>query len=389
MTMSSPRVIAGLLLISPMAAAASAQGPSQNLTLTTPISQSADAFTSITSVRELSNGRVIVTDVMDKSVHLIDLASETSAPIGREGQGPGEYGFPTDLLALPGDTTLLVDRVNRRFLIILPSGKTGQSIPFPVEAGRDLSDPRAVDRDGRIFFQGSLLGGALTPGQPTPDSLPIIRWDRRRNSVDTVTYLKVPSMNMNVSGSGSTARVMMFRQQPFGQQDDWSVTPDGRTGVARVADYHIEWFSPTRQRTAGPVNRFERLRVTEADKEAQRKQNARAPRMMISTRGGSTRTTAGPPPAMPTGMQEPDYPEFKPPFPTRAVYATPEGMLWVLRSRPATDLIPTFDVFDQRGMVVGKVTLPRDRRLVGFGNGTVYLARTDGDDLQWLEKYRR
>jgi hypothetical protein len=88
-------------------------------------------------------------------------------------------------------------------------------------------------------------------------------------------------------------------------------------------------------------------------------------------------------------MGEPEYPEFKPPFPGRSTWVTPEGQAWVLRSRPASDPVPTLDVFDQRGMMVGQVKLPKDRRVVGFGNGVVYLAHTDQDDLQWLEKYRR
>jgi len=64
-------------------------------------------------------------------------------------------------------------------------------------------------------------------------------------------------------------------------------------------------------------------------------------------------------------------------------------MLWVLRSRAATDPIPLIDVFDQRGSLVSQVRLPQDRRVIGFGNGVVYLAHTDSDDLQWLERYRR
>jgi len=32
--------------------------------------------------------------------------------------------------------------------------------------------------------------------------------------------------------------------------------------------------------------------------------------------------------------------------------------------------------------------LPKRSRLVGFGNGTVYTARFDEDDLQYLQKHR-
>jgi hypothetical protein len=51
------------------------------------------------------------------------------------------------------------------------------------------------------------------------------------------------------------------------------------------------------------------------------------------------------------------------------------------------DPVPTLDVFDRRGTLIGKVTLPKDRRIVGFGANSVYMARTDSDDMQWLERY--
>jgi hypothetical protein len=34
------------------------------------------------------------------------------------------------------------------------------------------------------------------------------------------------------------------------------------------------------------------------------------------------------------------------------------------------------------------VELAPGRRLLGFGRGTVYAARIDEDDLQWVERYR-
>jgi hypothetical protein len=36
----------------------------------------------------------------------------------------------------------------------------------------------------------------------------------------------------------------------------------------------------------------------------------------------------------------------------------------------------------------GRVALPPKTRLVGFGNGTLYLVRRDDDDLEYLQRYR-
>ena len=79
-----------------------------------------------------------------------------------------------------------------------------------------------------------------------------------------------------------------------------------------------------------------------------------------------------------------------PPFTGRgAVLASPDGEAWVLRTRSAGDKVPTYDVFDRTGALVKKVMLNQSSRVVGFGKGTVYVARTDDDDLQYLERYKK
>ena len=90
-------------------------------------------------------------------------------------------------------------------------------------------------------------------------------------------------------------------------------------------------------------------------------------------------------------MMNPDmvWPEVMPPFMGGAVHVDPTGRVWVLRTRAWNDSIPTFDVFDLTGRVTERVTLPKRTRLVGFGNGVAYLARTDDDDLIWLQRVRR
>ena len=62
-------------------------------------------------------------------------------------------------------------------------------------------------------------------------------------------------------------------------------------------------------------------------------------------------------------------------------------LLWVLRTRPAEDPVPSYDVFDSFGKQVGRVVLPKDTRLAGFGQRSVYLVRRDADDLEYLQRY--
>ena len=78
----------------------------------------------------------------------------------------------------------------------------------------------------------------------------------------------------------------------------------------------------------------------------------------------------------------------KPFFDASTVRMSLAGELWALRSRPAGDEIPVYDVFGADGRLTRRVTFPAKTRLVGFGDGTVYVARSDEDDLQYLERYR-
>src|SRR5688572_6907671 len=67
------------------AAPAAAQPPLK--TLAKPDAEYAEPFTQINGVRELKDGRVIVSDVREKTVQLVDLKTGSAQKIGREGSG--------------------------------------------------------------------------------------------------------------------------------------------------------------------------------------------------------------------------------------------------------------------------------------------------------------
>ncbi len=88
-------------------------------------------------------------------------------------------------------------------------------------------------------------------------------------------------------------------------------------------------------------------------------------------------------------MEEIEFPEFKPPFGENAASVTPDGTVWVRRSQRHDETGALYDVFDAAGERVRQVQLEENRQVVGFGAGVVYVVVTDGDDLQWLERYER
>ena len=361
--------------------------------LTAPDAQFEQPFDAVLAIRELASGKVLVTDLGPKTLLLADLATGEQVTVGRNGQGPGEYQFPGELFPFRGDSVLLVDRVGRRVLVVSPEGKLGRSIPFP-EGLSGLPDARGADRQGRIYFQGSPFrgepGGGMEVGGTLPDSVPLIRWDPATKKIDSLTRVKIPAIKVQVSG-GQNARTVMMRNQPFAPSDEWIVTPEGRVAIARVGDYHIEWLGTGAPVRGAPV-RHEPLKVAAADRQIflDGMRNSRN-RITVSVggpgpSGGRNNQGNGQPQI---SEKDFDWPEVKPPFPSRALQFAPEGQLWVTRSTSARDSTPVYDLFDAGGKLTGRVTLPLGRRMVGMGKGVVYAVRTDEDGLQWLERYRR
>ena len=367
-----------------LAAPLVAQGPVAPTLLTRPEAEFAESFDQILSLRELPGGRVLVTDLGPRTVVLANFTSGTVTTVGRNGQGPGEYQQPGDLIPARGDTTLVVDRASRRFLLIRPDGTMGATVPFPEEV-QGFPEPRGMDHQGRIYFQGSAFGGPGAETEELPESVAVVRWQRGTTQLDTVARVKIPSLKMQVSGSAN-ARAVILRPQPYAPQDEWRVASDGRVAVGRVGDYHVEWLGVGAP-VVGPAVSYQPVKVNAADRAAflSGMRNNRT-RIAVNVGGGGRDREIKPPEV---DEKDFDWPAVKPPFVGRASFMSPEGQFWLQRSNPTQDSTAVYDVFDPTGHPAGQVTLPRGRRLVGLGQGTLYATRTDADGLQWLERYRR
>ena len=365
-------------------------------TLSKPDVEYSEPFTAIAGVRELKDGRLVVVDQRDKTVQLVDLAAGKAEKIGREGSGPGEYSFPQRVFPLGGDTSAVLDGLNRRMLQILPNGRPGAFIdvapPSTGGGGRGgmlmgFATVAGVDNRGRFYSQGSPF--AIVDGTPqTLDSVAIERLDRATNKRDTVGFLPQPKGANQVSGGrGGGMQVRIGGTNPFAAADQWAVSPDGRVAVVYAGDYHIVWTDANGKKTSTPPIKFDRIKVSEAHKDEWRESRKGQMGMQVTNQNGKMSAQMVP---MTGGPEPTDWPEYMPPFlssGTSSVSFSNDGLLWVRRTGPAGQA-PTFDLIDRSGKVAQKVVLPKKSRLVGFGNGTVYVVRVDDDDLQYLQRYK-
>jgi hypothetical protein len=341
-------------------------------------------FSQIRGVRELRDGRVLVSDRLDLGVVVAQFGSATVTKVGRNGRGPQEYRLPTALSAIAGDSTLLTDEGNQRLAVIGPDHKVHRTftlnlpnIGFPMGA-------RGRDALGRFYLV--IPGWLLSAGGRQIDSVPLVRFDPRTKLVDTVARLKgitpPPQRERRIPGFGHV---------PFAAQDVYALAFDGRLAIVRSGDFHIDWIAPDGRVTRGPPVTHETLPVTSADKLAfTRRFLETAPTSGKDANEGMSATPAS---ALAESnvrriAEANEFAETKPPFTSATPLISPEGMLWVERSvrlgEPAT-----WETFDGSGRRVGRVVLPPNRQLAALGARYLYAIATDDDGVQHLERYPR
>src|SRR3954463_7182734 len=76
-----------------------------------------EEFSRVVSSRELSDGRLIITDRRENRVALVSFDGKPAVTLSRVGSGPGEYRYAGALVAMPGDSTALADVSNGRWLL--------------------------------------------------------------------------------------------------------------------------------------------------------------------------------------------------------------------------------------------------------------------------------
>jgi hypothetical protein len=339
-------------------------------------------FSSVTGVRELSDRRVVVVDRRERAVMLVDFARGTTLRIGREGAGPQEIAQPASLLALPGDTTAVWDGRHARLFVLDPHATVGRATPLVADGGRAISTnlqaPRFADARGRLYFVG-------VPGEEErPDSLPIVRFDRRSATLDTVGMLGAPKGGDMALIGPPERRMSVNFANPFSPAQAWIVTRDGRVGVVRSPAYRLDWTHPTPVR--GTDVPYDKHPVTEADKAQWRATQQRSSVALVADAG--SRSTGSGTPAISSVPEPTTWPRVMPPFLSGSlVLADDEGRVWVPRTRALGDSLQRYDVFDAASHVAMRVTMAATRRIVGFGRGVVYTVRADDDDLLHLARH--
>lgn len=341
----------------------------------------AEPFTMIAGLRELPGERAIVTDQMDRELYLVNFAAGTRELLGRQGEGPGEYRFPTAPLSGLADTTWVVDAVLRRILRIAADGKiasTSMTMPTGGVPG-GLSRARGTDARGRFYFEGSGFDqdrGAFI------DSVAIVRWNPADGRTDIITRVSNGGRVRLTLATGVTSLARSIT--PYPHLDAWTVLPDGQVAIVHHSPFRIDVVDASGARRIGPTMAFTPIPIANAERAAYRRRVEGARMGALRAGGGSG------PQARAPELPDEAFPQAMPAFVAASVMSTPEGEIWVGRSHAASARTWIYEIFDSSGRLLGSATLRSDAVVAGFGAGTVYVARTDPEDgLVYLERFRR
>jgi len=348
--MSAGRMIGiGVVLALVLVNAGGAQSVRRR-TLPPPVGVLDHHFSFITSIRELSDGRVLVTDPREGPVMVADFASQRVTPVGRIGSGPGEYQAVTTLTALGGDSTVMVDLSRRRWTIFALDKVVGTLPPETPIVGRLTEFPFSGSRAGNFLSRARFLA-------PTDSTAVIlVPWNGSRQ--DTIVRLAPP-----LPGHERFP-------PPFPvQYDGFAILADGWVVVRRVDPYRVDWRSPTGSWRRGPAIPYPVVPVTDREKA-----------FYLQRRSAEGRS---PPPGIKL-----EWPETVPPVEVSSpMLQAPDGTVLVRRYPTADAPGTTYDVINRQGMREYQLVLPASERVVGFGSALVYVTVTDEDGLQRLQRH--
>lgn len=325
-------------------------------------------FSSITSVRELRSGEVLVADLGQRGLFVLDdPASRVARQISREGDGPGEYRAPRWIFALGQDSSLVTDAQTRRWLAV-DGASVLQSVPADERLQRTLDpDLKGADQNGHVL---QVLFDVRRQLRGVADTGFVILADRETGYIDTVAGLARPPKPISeVRFPGSP--ITYYIGNPLIVNEQAVLFPDGWVAIARADPYRVDWI--TSARSLRPGRPLPTVRVVVNDDE----KRAAAARESYPDRGI---------------VYEPKHfvawPPTLPAFTRDALMAGPEGNLLVRRMPSAHDKSTLYDVIDRSGILIGNVRLPEYQHIIGFGLESVYIVCTDELDVPSLERHR-
>jgi hypothetical protein len=335
------------------------------------------AFARIVGGTRLSDGRIVVIDVDNGATRplLFGKDGRLERPLGRPGNGPGEFQFAAIAGTLPGDTILLWDVQALRLTRMLPSGQVLGTETVSTVGPPQVGTPVGRLADGRLLAV-PFVAGDSAPGDGVYRSRgPVVLLDVPRQKLDTLT-MEVPSGERFMTHGTFQGETVSFPAPvPYGSVSQ--VVPAGEqvlvstNATPDISTYAVPWQlrrivrfeRPRLPVDAGARESYINYNLDEIERRSARLGPMKEV-LIRHTREAKFADSMG--------------------YYSSALLAA-DSSLWLAEMRPMSDSTPTHLIIGTDGHLKARISLPLDARLLWAGADEVLVIMRDQDDVERLE----
>jgi len=344
-----------------------------------PVSSPSWQFTLVGSVRELSDGRLLIGDEKENRLLVGDAQSGRLEDVSRTGGGPGEFSQVGRLWSIGHDSTLMADRMAHRWLLLYRARVIATLVSDePSVAAVRGGLLQGADHRGHVIANVYSRPSSLSVIAPD-DSMILVRVHRGSGVRDTVSRTSPEfSTGSVVPASTGGQRGRSVYRIGIDVREQVAVFADGWIAIVHPRPYRAEWCDPTGSCLKGPIQNTGQRQMTDDAKIAYLLETNTATGWPPTTRLAET-----------SGWPE-DYPAFVVPprrLDASAALPSPDGSVIVERLGVSRNAPRRYDIVNRQGIVSAALELPASQRLVGFGREAVYVAMTDESGIQRLRKH--
>ena len=296
----------------------------------------AAGFKNVSSLHELNDGTVVMTDMMVGLFGVGNFATGGFTAIPSVS--------PSTITRLSSDTSLLAGGLGTMDWVFLVGTRPAGMLPASNPVVAIARTPHGADARGHVLVLGRL---------ERHDSFPIILVSRTTAGQDTIAWISYGPHAMT---------------DGYIVDEQAQLALDGWTAVLRKAPYRVDWRSPDGRWILGAPIPVPAVPVDDREK---------AVVMTRRAMGGTPQPSA----------TVPNWPATVPPFTTYRSMVTLDGKLLVRRTATADHPEAQYDIIDHRGTIERRVTMPANEHIVGFGANSVYVAVDATDGSQVIQRH--
>jgi hypothetical protein len=372
---------------------------------------------SVSAVRALSDGRVIVNDVtrrqlllLDADLRLLKTIVDTSMASG------GGYGSAmAGLTSFRDDSSLFIEPRTLSILVVDPSGSIARVManPSPADAAFMIGGPFGAPGyapNGTLLYRGAARGAKGSGNSiildslrrtPLADSAPVIRLDLSTRARDTVAFITIPREipSMKVDKAGKWVRLNLLTN-PMPIVDAWTMLPDGSVAIVRGRDFRVEWYDLDGRLTSSRKVPFNWQRLDESQREAyldsartesdvareafkksleanpSGSQSGNVMAIIANSEGSAGKPNIDLMVPRTEFVDATALADYRPAFRMGSALSDATGNVWVRTTAPTT-AGPIYSVINGGGDLIDRVQLPFGRMIIGFGHDVVYMGVQD------------